>query len=69
MTEPPKGRAASTTFIFVTLLLDTLGIGLVVPVMPRLVGSFLGGDVSVRSTMGEGSVFTVDLPLQAPDPA
>src|SRR5690606_10324045 len=30
-------------------MLDTLGIGLVVPVLPRLIGSFLGGDVAEAS--------------------
>jgi len=34
----------------------------------RQLARLLGGDVSVRSTIGEGSIFTVDLPLNAPDP-
>jgi len=42
------------------------GLGLSVA---RQLARLLGGDVSVRSTIGEGSVFTVDLPLNAPDPA
>jgi PAS domain S-box-containing protein len=41
------------------------GLGLSVA---RQLARLLGGDVSVRSTIGEGSVFTVDLPLNAPDP-
>jgi PAS domain S-box-containing protein len=40
------------------------GLGLSVA---RQLARLLGGDVSVRSTTGEGSVFTVDLPLNAPD--
>jgi PAS domain S-box-containing protein len=39
------------------------GLGLSVA---RQLARLLGGDVSVRSTMGEGSVFTVNLPLAAP---
>ena len=39
------------------------GLGLSVA---RQLARLLGGDVSVRSMMGEGSVFTVDLPLAAP---
>jgi PAS domain S-box-containing protein len=41
------------------------GLGLSVA---RQLARLLGGDVSVRSTLGEGSVFTVDLPLNAPTP-
>jgi PAS domain S-box-containing protein len=41
------------------------GLGLSVA---RQLARLLGGDVSVRSTIGEGSVFTVDLPLNAPTP-
>ncbi len=41
------------------------GLGLSVA---RQLARLLGGDVSVCSTIGEGSVFTVDLPLNAPDP-
>ncbi|MBL8836539.1 MAG: TCR/Tet family MFS transporter [Alphaproteobacteria bacterium] len=39
---PP--RRAATAFIFVTVLLDMLAIGLVIPVLPRLIVEFLGGD-------------------------
>jgi signal transduction histidine kinase len=42
------------------------GLGLSVA---RQLARLLGGNVSVRSTIGEGSVFTVDLPLNAPGPA
>jgi len=41
------------------------GLGLSVA---RQLARLLGGDVSVRSTIGEGSIFTVDLPHNAPDP-
>jgi signal transduction histidine kinase len=39
------------------------GLGLSVA---RQLARLLGGNVSARSTIGEGSVFTVDLPLNAP---
>jgi DHA1 family tetracycline resistance protein-like MFS transporter len=45
-----RPRTASVTFILVTLLLDTLGIGLIIPVMPRLIASFTGGTLSASST-------------------
>lgn len=43
----PKGaRAPAMIFIFATLLIDILGIGLVIPVLPELVKEFTGGDVT-----------------------
>ncbi len=42
-------RRGSTTFIFVTVLLDTLGVGLIIPVGPRLVASFLGDDLGAAA--------------------
>ena len=44
-----RPRNASVTFIFITLLLDTLGMGVVVPVLPSLIGSFLRGDLAAAS--------------------
>lgn len=44
-----KKQNAATVFILVTLLLDTLGIGLIIPVGPRLVASFLGGSLADAS--------------------
>ena len=43
-------RAAGTAFILVTVLLDTLGLGLIIPVAPRLVESFLGDNMAEAST-------------------
>jgi MFS transporter, DHA1 family, tetracycline resistance protein len=40
---------ASVTFILVTVLLDTLGLGVIIPVLPSLVASFLGDDLSAAS--------------------
>lgn len=45
-----RSSKAGTAFIMVSLLLDTLGIGLIIPVGPRLVASFLGGDLAAAST-------------------
>ncbi len=39
-------RKAGLSFILVTLFLDILGIGLVIPILPRLVESFVGQDAS-----------------------
>src|SRR6476660_1608029 len=37
-------RRAAFAFVFVTVLLDMLAIGLVVPVLPKLILDFVGGD-------------------------
>jgi DHA1 family tetracycline resistance protein-like MFS transporter len=39
------GRAAFA-FIFITVLLDMLALGIIIPVMPVLVSGFLGGDTA-----------------------
>lgn len=41
-----SSRKAALGFIVVTLFLDVLGLGLIVPILPRLVESFVGGDAS-----------------------
>src|SRR5262249_37191741 len=42
--ESPGRVRAAIAFIFVTVMLDVLAIGLVIPVLPRLVQAFMGGD-------------------------
>ncbi len=42
-------RKPALGFIFVTLLLDILGIGLIIPILPLLIESFVGGNVSNAS--------------------
>jgi DHA1 family tetracycline resistance protein-like MFS transporter len=44
-----QSRRAGTAFVLVTVLLDTLGLGLIIPVGPGLVASFLGGDLQAAS--------------------
>lgn len=47
-----KSRTPALGFILVTLTLDILGIGLIVPILPELVKSFSGGDVAAASRAG-----------------
>jgi DHA1 family tetracycline resistance protein-like MFS transporter len=44
-----KTRNAAIGFIFVTLFLDILGIGLIIPILPRLIESLQGGNVAAAS--------------------
>ena len=43
-TAPP--RRAALIFIFITILLDMLSLGMIIPVLPKLVENFLGGDTA-----------------------
>ena len=56
MTWP--GRRAALAFIFVTVLLDMLALGLIAPVLAPLVVSFLGGDTA-RAAEIYGLAFTL----------
>src|SRR5438132_1706754 len=40
-----KNRPAAIAFIFVTVMLDMLALGLIAPVLPKLILDFLGGDM------------------------
>ena len=46
MTESvvPGARKAALAFIFVTVLIDILAFGLIIPVLPHLIEEFVGGD-------------------------
>lgn len=44
-----QSRQAAVRFILITVLLDMLGIGLIIPVLPKLVTSLYGGDLSEGS--------------------
>lgn len=43
-------RTAAVAFIFITILLDMLALGMVIPVLPALVKEFRGGDTVLAAT-------------------
>jgi DHA1 family tetracycline resistance protein-like MFS transporter len=47
--ESPPPRRAAVAFIFVTILLDTLALGLIIPVLPKLVESFVDNDTATAA--------------------
>jgi MFS transporter, DHA1 family, tetracycline resistance protein len=49
--KPPAGRRAAATFIFFTVTLDMLALGMIAPVFPRLIEGFLHGDASSAARM------------------
>jgi DHA1 family tetracycline resistance protein-like MFS transporter len=44
-----SARKPALGFIFVTLFLDILGIGLIIPILPKLIEQFSGGNISAAS--------------------
>jgi len=57
--DVPKGRRAAATFIFLTVTLDMLALGMIAPVLPRLITGFMHGNaVNAAQMLGLfGTVF------------
>ena len=57
--DVPKGRRAAATFIFITVTLDMLALGMIAPVLPRLITGFMNGNaVNAAQMLGLfGTVF------------
>lgn len=51
-------RGPALTFIFLTLLIDVIGFGLIIPVLPKLLEQMTGGDLSTASRWGGLLMFT-----------
>ena len=49
--EAQGGRRAALAFIFITIVLDILALGLIIPVLPKLIEDFLGGDTARAAKM------------------
>ncbi len=47
-----KNRKAATGFIFITVLLDVIGFGIIIPVFPKLIAHLTGGSMSTVSQWG-----------------
>ena len=45
-------QKAALSFIFITLLIDVTGLGLIIPVLPKLIESLVHGNISVVSQWG-----------------
>lgn len=45
-------------FIFITVVIDVIGLGIIIPVMPKLIQELTGGDLSEASRYGGWLVFT-----------
>ncbi len=58
-----KARKAAVVFIFITVMLDMLALGLIAPVLPKLVLSFLNNDMT-RAANWNGIFLTVFAAMQ-----
>lgn len=50
-------RSSSLTFIFITMLIDVVGLGIIIPVMPKLIMSLADTDLSGAAKIGGWLVF------------
>ncbi|HKK39122.1 MAG TPA: tetracycline resistance MFS efflux pump, partial [Cryomorphaceae bacterium] len=47
-----KGSQASLVFIFITILIDVIGVGVIIPVLPSLLTELSGSGLSEASRIG-----------------
>lgn len=53
-----KNKKNALLFIFITLLIDCTGIGIIIPVTPKLIEELIGGDISDASKWGGWLTFS-----------
>ncbi|MBK6995159.1 MAG: TCR/Tet family MFS transporter [Lewinellaceae bacterium] len=53
-----KSRTPALIFIFITMLIDVIGFGLIIPVLPRLLEELTGGGLSTAARWGGILMFT-----------
>ena len=51
-------KSSGLFFIFITVVIDVIGLGIIIPVMPKLIQELTGGDLSEASRYGGWLVFT-----------
>ncbi|WP_374165899.1 TCR/Tet family MFS transporter [Arcticibacter sp. MXS-1] len=52
-----KSKQAALGFIFITLLIDVIGMGIIIPVFPKLITEMIHGDLSIASEYGGWLMF------------
>ena len=65
---PAARRSAAVSFIFITLVLDVLAMGVIIPVLPKLIDGFMGGQHADAVRMGSllGLIWAVMQFISAP---
>ncbi len=54
-------KQAAVGFIFITLLLDVIGFGIIIPVLPKLIQQMIGGNLSQASVYGGWLMFAYSI--------
>jgi len=54
----PVKKNAALGFIFITILIDVIGIGIIIPVMPKLIQSLTGGNLGDAARYGSWLAFS-----------
>lgn len=52
-----RNKNAALGFVFVTVLLDIIGFGIIFPVIPKLISQLIGGDISTAAEYGGWLIF------------
>lgn len=52
-----QNESKGLLFIFITVVIDSIGLGIIIPVMPKLIKELIGGDLSQASQYGGWLVF------------
>ena len=52
MTQKPTKRGPALVFIFITLLIDVIGLGIIIPVVPGLIEQLIDGNLSEAASYG-----------------
>lgn len=52
-----KEKSTGLLFIFITVVIDSIGLGIIIPVMPKLIQELIAGDLSQASKYGGWLVF------------
>ncbi|MGX5819148.1 TCR/Tet family MFS transporter [Chitinophaga lutea] len=55
------GKKGAITFIFITLVIDFIGFGIIIPVVPKLIEDLIGGNISDASIYGGWLTFAYAL--------
>jgi MFS transporter, DHA1 family, tetracycline resistance protein len=62
----PKGadkKTAALSFIFITILIDVIGLGIIIPVIPALIRQLTGGDITQAARYGSWLTFAYAMML------